>query len=608
MIFPPSRQEIIQHLTTHIMSRSNSSLEVINMALNQLRHFHSQEGSSTPSRNDCQDDEKCAEESGMPRMNSQGKVKTFPCKNCEFKAMTKLEYWRHIRIHIKPNKLMSCYKCPFVTEYKHHLEYHLLNHTGAKPYKCPTCSYTCVNKSMLNSHMKSHSSVYQYRCQNCEYATKYCHTLKQHLRKYNHQPAAVLNADGTLSPMVIDVYGTRRGPKQRPKNSNKTSTSTATTTEESSASTSTATQTVVSGEGNNSNSNENNVQPSTSTQTLQSTSTQALPSTSSGSASATVPTSFTVSMLASMFNGRRSNNLVVQKDEQTGQETVHYPFQYNHPLFTLNMATQQLLPNGGFGLDETTQTTATSNEAERQSSEGAEEEVTMTTATTNTVKVNGSEIFEGSTAMPLDLTSSSLRNKVGTSKMAYQQSPLNLASSPKVAGTRRRKGIAIKLEHRIVEKEEDTDEETTQSEKRLCQSNSPQAASAPSTSLAVSSSPSTSSQAASIPSVSFMAASTPSTSLMAASTSTAPSSSAGGSACPSQHYENTSTQSESPSSQDHFVCPYCDILFPDQTVYIAHTRYHDNSEPFTCNMCGMSYGNRQKFNLHIFEKRCLKHH
>jgi hunchback-like protein len=39
------------------------------------------------------------------------------------------------------------------------------------------------------------------------------------LRKYKHIPATVLNPDGTPNPYpVIDVYGTRRGPKQRPRN------------------------------------------------------------------------------------------------------------------------------------------------------------------------------------------------------------------------------------------------------------------------------------------------------------------------------------------------------------------------------------------------------
>lgn len=152
-----------------------------------------------------------------PKVNSHGKMKTFKCKQCDFVAITKLSFWEHTRTHIKPEKMLKCPKCPFVTEYKHHLEYHSRNHSGTKPFQCNQCSYSCVNKSMLNSHMKSHSNIYQYRCQDCNYATKYCHSLKLHLRKYSHKPAMVLNADGTPNPLpIIDVYGTRRGPKSRP--------------------------------------------------------------------------------------------------------------------------------------------------------------------------------------------------------------------------------------------------------------------------------------------------------------------------------------------------------------------------------------------------------
>ncbi|XP_058827732.1 protein hunchback-like [Topomyia yanbarensis] len=151
-----------------------------------------------------------------PKINSHGKVKKFKCKQCEFVAVTKLSFWEHTRSHIKPEKMLSCPKCPFVTEYKHHLEYHLRNHQRSKPFQCSKCSYSCVNKSMLNSHMKSHSNVFQFRCADCNYATKYCHSLKLHLRKYAHKPGVVLNMDGTPNPLpIIDVYGTRRGPKTK---------------------------------------------------------------------------------------------------------------------------------------------------------------------------------------------------------------------------------------------------------------------------------------------------------------------------------------------------------------------------------------------------------
>lgn len=156
------------------------------------------------------------QEISLPKVNSHGKVKTHKCKHCSFVGVTKKEFWEHTRQHIKPEKQISCSKCPFVTEFKHHYEYHLRNHEGQKPFKCPECTYSCVNKSMLNSHLKSHSDVYQYRCENCNYATKYVHSLKLHLRKYEHQPAIPLDSEGVPdSTPVIDIYGTRRGPKKR---------------------------------------------------------------------------------------------------------------------------------------------------------------------------------------------------------------------------------------------------------------------------------------------------------------------------------------------------------------------------------------------------------
>ena len=150
------------------------------------------------------------------RKNGNGKPKQYKCKQCKYVSITKSEFWAHTRSHIKPEKMLQCPSCEFVTEYKHHLEYHLRNHTRSKPFQCPKCNYSCVNKSMLNSHLKSHSTVFQYRCADCNYATKYCHSLKLHLRKYSHKPDIVLNLDGTPNPLpIIDVYGTRRGPKTK---------------------------------------------------------------------------------------------------------------------------------------------------------------------------------------------------------------------------------------------------------------------------------------------------------------------------------------------------------------------------------------------------------
>ncbi|XP_050430848.1 protein hunchback [Adelges cooleyi] len=152
--------------------------------------------------------------------NKEQKPKKHKCKHCGLECTEKVQYWKHIRTHIKPEQLLECPNCEFATDLKHHYEYHLLNHTGAKPFTCPDCDYKCVSKSMLQSHLKSHSNVFQFQCYDCGYASKYMHSLKQHLKKRDHRPATPLNPDGTPNPdIVIDVVGNRRGPRQNKKHS-----------------------------------------------------------------------------------------------------------------------------------------------------------------------------------------------------------------------------------------------------------------------------------------------------------------------------------------------------------------------------------------------------
>lgn len=213
----PTSKEIDDHSPNVIddpLRRLQMSLEKGGFLPQSLSPKPSEGSAEDETRSDNDIDEYDEQGLRIPKVNSHGKVKTFKCKQCDFVAITKLDFWEHTKGHIKEDKRLTCPKCPFVTEYKHHLEYHLRNHVGSKPFKCSQCSYSCVNKSMLNSHLKSHSNVYQYRCADCSYATKYCHSLKLHLRKYSHKPAMVLNPDGTPNPLpIIDIYGTRRGPK-----------------------------------------------------------------------------------------------------------------------------------------------------------------------------------------------------------------------------------------------------------------------------------------------------------------------------------------------------------------------------------------------------------
>ncbi|KAK0406757.1 hypothetical protein QR680_018786 [Steinernema hermaphroditum] len=124
-----------------------------------------------------------------PKPTRKQREKRFICKHCDHVSSSREERWAHASTHIPPNRQLKCSRegCDFVTGYKHHLDFHLKNHDGVKPFFCTKCTYRCVNKSMLNSHMKSHSDAYLFKCADCGYAAKHSHSLHTHLNKYGHR-------------------------------------------------------------------------------------------------------------------------------------------------------------------------------------------------------------------------------------------------------------------------------------------------------------------------------------------------------------------------------------------------------------------------------------
>ena len=88
------------------------------------------------------------------RQKQKVKKGPFTCKRCEVVSESLEEKWEHAKTHIPVTKILRCSECHFVTEYKHHLAYHLKTHSGAKPFLCNLCEYTCVSSSALASHMR----------------------------------------------------------------------------------------------------------------------------------------------------------------------------------------------------------------------------------------------------------------------------------------------------------------------------------------------------------------------------------------------------------------------------------------------------------------------
>ncbi|KAL9896948.1 zinc finger protein hunchback isoform 1-T5 [Glossina fuscipes fuscipes] len=149
------------------------------------------------------------------RRYKHGKLKMYECKTCHHLSATKWEEYEHRRTHEDIEKVFQCPKCPFVARVKHHLDkFHLIKHENVKPYKCEECDYSCENVSMLTSHQKKHSPVYPYQCGECRYAAKFCNPFKKHLRNTKHKVYKILDENGVPIPSkFLDVYGSKRGPK-----------------------------------------------------------------------------------------------------------------------------------------------------------------------------------------------------------------------------------------------------------------------------------------------------------------------------------------------------------------------------------------------------------
>lgn len=50
------------------------------------------------------------------------------------------------------------------------------------------------------------------------------------------------------------------------------------------------------------------------------------------------------------------------------------------------------------------------------------------------------------------------------------------------------------------------------------------------------------------------------------------------------------------------TCPYCGIIFPDQTLYFLHRSLHSESSPWKCNLCGKTCKDKYDFNSHVISK------
>lgn len=142
--------------------------------------------------------------------------RTFNCKKCGEKFVTKWDFETHIKLHSKPHpfkcpvkecdkefrnekhyiqhlrqeqniKPYTCNICNKRFDRKYNLKTHIRIHTGEKPYKCEECGKQFAQKSELNVHLRTHTGKKPYICDICGKAFTQSHSLTEHIRKHTDE-------------------------------------------------------------------------------------------------------------------------------------------------------------------------------------------------------------------------------------------------------------------------------------------------------------------------------------------------------------------------------------------------------------------------------------
>ena len=109
------------------------------------------------------------------------------CELCgkNFTKQSRLQ--SHIDSIHKDIRKFSCPHCDKAFKAKPHLENHLLQHTGGRPWQCKECGDSFRHKLSMISHMRTHSDCRPYVCDTCGKSFRDNSTLKAHSRVHSGQ-------------------------------------------------------------------------------------------------------------------------------------------------------------------------------------------------------------------------------------------------------------------------------------------------------------------------------------------------------------------------------------------------------------------------------------
>ena len=113
-------------------------------------------------------------------------------ENCSFgdcEALFFAEYrLEHNKRKHSPQNDALTFACPtcgknYITKVS--LDYHVLSHTGQRPFKCQKCEYDSRDRATLKRHQLIHTKEKKFKCKICEKFFGFKHSLEDHLTTHS---------------------------------------------------------------------------------------------------------------------------------------------------------------------------------------------------------------------------------------------------------------------------------------------------------------------------------------------------------------------------------------------------------------------------------------
>ena len=108
----------------------------------------------------------------------------FKCNHCSYSGKRAFNLKEHMRQHTG-EKPFKCDQCDYSCAHGPHLKVHKRKHTAEEPYK-----YSSKTTEGMKYHMLSHSGQKPFSCNQCDYPCKTSSQLKKRAKRHNLGPNA----------------------------------------------------------------------------------------------------------------------------------------------------------------------------------------------------------------------------------------------------------------------------------------------------------------------------------------------------------------------------------------------------------------------------------